>query len=119
LAVQIYCDTPSGSTSDFMEVRLVSNSDENVLLQTNEYYDPYINENDGARLIDYVGNSEGNFYKETFIFDLNTFRDTSLTIKAYRYSDASLDQTTQAGCMINYMLLSGYTVGTSSYGDLN
>lgn len=103
MAVQTYCDTPSGSNSDFLEVRL----DENILLQTNKYYDPYINEDDGAHLIDYVGTSEGNFYKKTFVFDLNAFRDTSLTLKAYRYSDEVVDQTTQAGCMINYLLLSG------------
>ena len=108
--MQTYCDTPSGSTGDFVEVRLVSNSNESILLQTNKYYGPYINDDIGVHLIDYIGGSEGNFYKETFFFDMNVLREKNFILRVYRYSDDSLDQTTHAGCLVNYILLSSNTV---------
>lgn len=119
LAIQTYCDTPSWSTTDFIEVQFLSWSTPFVLFQTNKYYGPYINDDIGVHLIDYIGGSEGNFYKETFFFDMNVLREKNFILRVYRYSDDSLDQTTQAGCMINYILFSGYTVGASSYGHMN
>ncbi len=105
LSIKTYCDTPSDSNQDFLEISFLSWWDEIVLIQTNKYYWPYINQSSWINLIDYTWWLSTVFYREEFDLDVNLFQNQDLQIRARRYSDDIADQTDNMWCMIDYIQL--------------
>jgi len=115
--IRTYCDTPSGSDSDFLEINFMDWTNEVILIQTNEYYWPYVNQSSWINLITYTWWVSTVFYREEFKFDINAFQNRDFVIRARRYSDNILDQTNNLWCLIDYIKVEGISANELTYAN--
>jgi len=123
LSFAIICDTPAMSslTGDYIKLSLTSWSVFYDLVRINELYgrvNTWIN----VDWLDYVWATSGNFYIDSFVFDISSYISSGFGLKFHRYSDETYDQATLSNqwCSIDNISIVWYDGGEwGSYTSYN